>query len=52
MLRGLMGALPGMALGILPGDRIAPHLPDRTMLKGIYLDVYGHWMEETDRSAS
>ena len=37
MLRGLMGALPGMALGILLGDKIAPHLPDRTILKGIYL---------------
>ncbi len=37
VLWGLMGALPGMALGMFLGDRAAPHLPDQAILKGIYI---------------
>ena len=37
VLRGLLGALPGMALGMILGDLIAPHLPDQTILKAIYI---------------
>ena len=37
VLTGLWGAIPAMVLGIFVGDRLAPHLPDKTILKGIYI---------------
>ena len=37
LLRGLWGAVPGMVLGILLGDRLAPYLPDQLILKAIYI---------------
>ncbi|MCR5371080.1 MAG: sulfite exporter TauE/SafE family protein [Clostridium sp.] len=37
LLTGLFGALPAMVAGIRLGDLIAPYLPDKAILKAIYL---------------
>jgi uncharacterized membrane protein YfcA len=37
VLLGILGAAPGMLLGNLLGGILAPHLPDKVILKSIYI---------------